>query len=102
LSIPFNISLLLCTYNNLTKVYDWQGLINGGSKRRMTPLVDISYPLPPDAVWKKVFLRSGRGKKEKEYTQGWSPEDEPLCKLCQKQCMYVPYKSCTIALNFLY
>jgi hypothetical protein len=69
----------------------------------MTPLVDISYPLPSDAVWKKVYLRSGRGKKEKEYTQGWSPKDEPLCKLCQKQCMYdyVLYKLC-IALKFVY
>lgn len=65
----------------------------------MTPLMEISYPLPSDAVWRKVYLRSGLGKKEKEYTQGWSLNDEPLCKLCQKQCMYVPYQSC-IALIF--
>ena len=55
----------------------------------MTPLVEISHPLPSDAVWRKVCLQSGHGKKEKEYTQGWSMTDEPLCKLCQKECMYV-------------
>lgn len=49
--------------------------------------MEISYPLPSDAVWRKVSLRSGLGKKEKEYTQGWSVTDEPLCKLCQKQCL---------------
>ncbi|KAK7411371.1 hypothetical protein VNO78_02804 [Psophocarpus tetragonolobus] len=64
-----------------------KGLLNGGSKRRKTPLTEISYPLPSEAVWRKVYLRSGLGKKEKEYTQGWSVSDEPLCKLCQKQCL---------------
>ncbi|CAL0323772.1 unnamed protein product [Lupinus luteus] len=63
-----------------------KGLLNGGSKRRMTPLTDVSHPLPSDAVWKKVYLHS-HGKKEKEYTQGWSLTDVPLCKLCQEQCM---------------
>ncbi|XP_047176712.1 uncharacterized protein LOC124843917 [Vigna umbellata] len=63
------------------------GLLNGGSKRRKTPIIEVSYPLPPDAVWKKVSLRSGLGKREREYTQGWSVTDEPLCKRCQKQCM---------------
>lgn len=53
----------------------------------MTPLLEISHPLPSDAIWKKVYLRSGNRKKEKEYTQGWTLEDEPLCKLCQKRCM---------------
>ncbi|QCE13972.1 SWI/SNF-related matrix-associated actin-dependent regulator of chromatin subfamily A-like protein 1 [Vigna unguiculata] len=66
--------------------YNNNGLLNGGSKRRKTPIIEVSYPLPPDAVWKKVYLRSGLGKKEREYTQGWSETDEPLCKLCQKQC----------------
>ncbi|XP_045825146.1 DNA annealing helicase and endonuclease ZRANB3 isoform X2 [Trifolium pratense] len=84
LQLPLDVELCYLSESNN---HNNKGLINGGSKRRMTPLVDISYPLPPDAVWKKVSLRSGRGKKEKEYTQGWSPEDEPLCKLCQKQCM---------------
>nr|KYP55768.1 Zinc finger Ran-binding domain-containing protein 3 [Cajanus cajan] len=63
------------------------GLLNGGSRRRKTPLMEISCPLPSDAVWRKVYLRNGISKKEKEYTQGWSLTDEPLCKLCQKQCL---------------
>ncbi|RHN66007.1 putative calcium/calmodulin-dependent protein kinase chromatin remodeling SNF2 family [Medicago truncatula] len=84
LQLPLAVEL--CYLSESTN-HNNKGLINGGSKRRMTPLVDISYPLPSDAVWKKVYLRSGRGKKEKEYTQGWSLKDEPLCKLCQKQCM---------------
>ncbi|KAJ4960943.1 hypothetical protein NE237_020853 [Protea cynaroides] len=63
------------------------GLLKGGSKRRATPLQDISQPLPENAIWKKVSLCSGNGKKEKIYAQGWSMMDEPLCKLCQEPCM---------------
>ncbi|KAL4633575.1 hypothetical protein ACB092_04G132100 [Castanea dentata] len=63
------------------------GLLKGGSKRRNTPLYEISQPLPSNAVWKKVNLCSSYGKKEKEYTQGWTLTDEPLCKLCQEPCM---------------
>ncbi|XP_058070254.1 uncharacterized protein LOC131219229 isoform X2 [Magnolia sinica] len=63
-----------------------EGLLKGGSKRRVTPLSDISCPLPLNAVWKKISLHSGCAKKEKEYTQGWTMSDEPLCKLCQKPC----------------
>ncbi|XP_058788404.1 uncharacterized protein LOC131662604 [Vicia villosa] len=84
LQLPLAVEL--CCLNE-SNSHNKKGLINGGSKRRMTPLVDISYPLPSDAVWKQVCLRSGCGKKEKEYTQGWSPKDGPLCKLCQNQCM---------------
>ncbi|XP_034673278.1 DNA annealing helicase and endonuclease ZRANB3 isoform X2 [Vitis riparia] len=62
------------------------GLLKRGSKRRTTPLGDISYPLPSNAVWKKVYLCSGYGKRVKEYTQGWTLMDEPLCKLCQTPC----------------
>ncbi|XP_042500157.1 DNA annealing helicase and endonuclease ZRANB3 isoform X2 [Macadamia integrifolia] len=62
------------------------GLLKGGSKRRATPLYDISHPLPENALWKMVCLRSGNGKKEKTYAQGWSMTDEPLCKLCQAPC----------------
>lgn len=63
-----------------------QGLLKGGSKRRATPIIEISKPLPSNAVWKKVHLLTGSGKKEKEYTQGWTLTDEPLCKLCQDPC----------------
>ncbi|XVF11849.1 hypothetical protein REPUB_Repub08aG0062600 [Reevesia pubescens] len=62
------------------------GLLKGGSKRRTTPLCEISVPLPPNAVWKKVHLQCSYGRKEKEYTQGWTLTGEPLCKLCQKPC----------------
>ncbi|OVA00749.1 SNF2-related [Macleaya cordata] len=61
------------------------GLLKGGSKRRATPLNDISHPLPANALWKKISLCSGR-KKDKEYTQGWTMTGEPLCKLCQTPC----------------
>lgn len=62
------------------------GLLKGGSKRRQTPLHEISNPLPSNASWKQVHLFSFYGKKEKVYTQGWSSQDEPLCKLCQNPC----------------
>ncbi|KAK7304668.1 hypothetical protein VNO77_42553 [Canavalia gladiata] len=84
LQLPLTVELC---YLNESNNHNNKGLLNGGSKRRMTPLMEISYPLPSDAVWRKVCLRSGLGKKEKEYTQGWSLTDEPLCKLCQKQCL---------------
>lgn len=67
----------------------WQGLLKGKSKKRTTSLHEISYPLPSDAVWRKISLYSGRGKKEKVYEQGWTLSEEPLCKLCQTPCKYV-------------
>ncbi|XP_027368431.1 DNA annealing helicase and endonuclease ZRANB3 [Abrus precatorius] len=84
LQLPLAVELCYLSESNN---HNNKGLLNGGSRRRMTPLMEISHPLPSDAVWKKVYLRSGLGKKEKEYTQGWSLTDEPLCKLCQKQCL---------------
>ncbi|KAE8731957.1 hypothetical protein F3Y22_tig00002338pilonHSYRG00223 [Hibiscus syriacus] len=62
------------------------GLLKGRSKRRTTPFCELNVSLPPNAVWKQVHLRRSCNKKEKEYTQGWTLTDEPLCKLCQKQC----------------
>lgn len=62
-----------------------QGLLKGGSKKRGTSLDDISHPLPSNAVWKNVSLF--HGKKERQYLQGWTHINEPLCKLCQKVCM---------------
>ncbi|RDY04796.1 DNA annealing helicase and endonuclease ZRANB3, partial [Mucuna pruriens] len=84
LQLPLAVELCYLSESNN---HNNKGLLNGGSKRRKTPLMEISYPLPSDAVWRKVYLRSGLGKKEKEYSQGWSLTDEPLCKLCQKQCL---------------
>ncbi|KAF7806233.1 DNA annealing helicase and endonuclease ZRANB3 [Senna tora] len=84
LQLPLAVELCYLSESNS---HNKKGLLNGGSKRRMTPLIEISHPLPSDAIWKKVYLRSGNGKKEKEYTQGWTSTDEPLCKLCQKRCM---------------
>ncbi|XP_057443109.1 uncharacterized protein LOC130734619 isoform X2 [Lotus japonicus] len=84
LQLPLAVELCyLSESNNHNK----KGLLNGGSRRRKTPLMEVSYPLPSGAIWKKINLRWGLGKKEKEYSQAWSLEDEPLCKLCQKQCM---------------
>ncbi|KAJ6810855.1 DNA annealing helicase and endonuclease ZRANB3 [Iris pallida] len=60
------------------------GLLKGGSKRRVTPVSDMRRPLNENAVWKKVSLRSTA--KEIEYTQAWTINSEPLCKLCQEPC----------------
>uniref|UniRef100_A0A6N2LX81 Uncharacterized protein n=1 Tax=Salix viminalis TaxID=40686 RepID=A0A6N2LX81_SALVM len=48
----------------------FEGLLKGGSKRRCTPLGEISHPLPSNAILKKVHLSSSYGQKEKQYTQG--------------------------------
>ncbi|XP_020226303.1 DNA annealing helicase and endonuclease ZRANB3 [Cajanus cajan] len=84
LQLPLAVELCYLSESNN---HNNKGLLNGGSRRRKTPLMEISCPLPSDAVWRKVYLRNGISKKEKEYTQGWSLTDEPLCKLCQKQCL---------------
>ncbi|XVE56866.1 hypothetical protein DITRI_Ditri04bG0044700 [Diplodiscus trichospermus] len=83
LQLPLSVEL--CYLKESTN-HNSGGLLKGGSKRRTTPLCEISVCLPPNAVWKKVHLQRSRGKKEKEYTQGWSLADEPLCKLCQEPC----------------
>ncbi|KAL8141906.1 hypothetical protein V2J09_014938 [Rumex salicifolius] len=83
LQLPLSLELsYLCETAN----HDDKGLLKGGSKRRNTPLCEISLPLPPDAVWKQVSLVGNR-KKDKVYLQAWSTMDEPLCKLCQNPCM---------------
>ncbi|KAI3463878.1 hypothetical protein Pfo_020541 [Paulownia fortunei] len=83
--LQFPLSYELC-YLNESLNHDNGGLLRGGSKRRKTPMAEISHPLPSNAAWRKVNLYSGRGQKEKLYTQGWSDMDEPLCKLCQTPC----------------
>ncbi|KQK15412.1 DNA annealing helicase and endonuclease ZRANB3 [Brachypodium distachyon] len=82
LQIPLSVEL--CYLKNSIN-HTTQGLIKGGSKRRITPLSVISDPLPENAEWRKVVLHNGTTK-EKEYTQGWTADDEPLCKLCQGLC----------------
>ncbi|KAG6529050.1 hypothetical protein ZIOFF_011244 [Zingiber officinale] len=62
-----------------------QGLLRGGSTRRVTPLSDICRPLPENSAWKKIILQRGAAK-EREYTQAWTTDDVPLCKLCQQPC----------------
>ncbi|KAJ8753320.1 hypothetical protein K2173_019719 [Erythroxylum novogranatense] len=84
LQLPLSIEL---RYLNESMNHNAEGMLNGGSKRRTTPLYNISHPLPENAVWKLVNLRGGFGKKEKQYTQGWTLMNEPLCKLCQKAIM---------------
>ncbi|XP_028548522.1 DNA annealing helicase and endonuclease ZRANB3 isoform X3 [Dendrobium catenatum] len=78
------LSLELC-YLKETVNHGLNGLLKGGSKRRVTPLSEIGCHLPENAVWKKVVLYSGSAK-EKEYTQAWSVSGEPLCKLCHAIC----------------
>ncbi|XP_019200029.1 PREDICTED: DNA annealing helicase and endonuclease ZRANB3 isoform X3 [Ipomoea nil] len=78
------LSTELC-YLNENINYDNEGLLKGRSKKRTTPLDEISHPLPSNATWKTVRL-VGSNKKERVYTQGWSDKDEPLCKLCQSVC----------------
>ncbi|XP_015571924.1 DNA annealing helicase and endonuclease ZRANB3 [Ricinus communis] len=84
-TLQLPLSIELC-YLNENINHSTEGLLKGGSKRRMTPWFEISYPLPSGAVWKNVNLSSSYGKKEKQYTQGWTLMDEPLCKLCQTPC----------------
>ncbi|XP_010452747.1 PREDICTED: DNA annealing helicase and endonuclease ZRANB3-like [Camelina sativa] len=83
LQLPLSLEL---SYLSESASHNSEGLLRGGSKRRNTPFSEISIPLPASAVWKKVNLRSGHQRKEKEYTQAWSMSNEPLCKLCQKPC----------------
>ncbi|XP_060205006.1 uncharacterized protein LOC132632894 isoform X1 [Lycium barbarum] len=83
LQLPLCVEL---SYLNENLNHDNGGLLRGRSRRRTTPLHEISYPLPPNAVWRKIHLCNGKGKQEKTYMQGWSDKDEPLCKLCQTPC----------------
>nr|XP_043638616.1 DNA annealing helicase and endonuclease ZRANB3 [Erigeron canadensis] len=81
LQLPLAVELCL----NESQNHDKEGLLKGGSKKRGTSLDDISQPLPADAVWKNVSLFHDR--KERQYLQGWTLVNEPLCKLCQKICL---------------
>ncbi|KAL6656905.1 hypothetical protein ACP70R_004685 [Stipagrostis hirtigluma subsp. patula] len=78
------LSLELCFLKDSMN-HSTEGLLKGGSKRRAAPLNDVSNPLPENAEWKKVVIHNGTSK-EKQYTQGWTINDEPLCKLCQGHC----------------
>ncbi|XP_040382387.1 DNA annealing helicase and endonuclease ZRANB3 isoform X2 [Oryza brachyantha] len=78
------LSLELC-YQNDNINHSTKGLLKGGSKRRVTPLCDVSNPLPENAEWRNVVLHNGTTK-ERVYTQAWTVHDEPLCKLCQEPC----------------
>ncbi|XP_044484678.1 DNA annealing helicase and endonuclease ZRANB3 isoform X2 [Mangifera indica] len=83
LQLPLSVELC-CLKETIN--HNTGGLLKGGSKRRTTPSDEISHPLPSDAVWKKIRIYSGFRKKEREFTQGWTLNNEPLCKLCQKPC----------------
>ncbi|XAR50004.1 DNA helicase [Bertholletia excelsa] len=85
LQLPLSIELCYLT-ESLN--HDSRGLLKGRSKRRTTPFHEIMHPLPSNAVWKKVCLCGGFGKKQKEYSQAWTVTGKPLCKLCQ-----TPYES---------
>lgn len=84
LQLPLSIELC---YLKESLNHDSGGLLNGRSKRRITPLNEISHQLPSNAVWKKVRLLGGSRKKEREYAQGWTVTGVPLCKLCQNPCL---------------
>ncbi|OWM65249.1 hypothetical protein CDL15_Pgr008839 [Punica granatum] len=83
LQLPLAIELC---YLNEGANHDTEGVLKGKSKRRTTPLFEISHPLPENAEWKKIHLLSSNDKKAKEYMQGWTLTDDPLCKLCQQPC----------------
>ncbi|KAL0672379.1 hypothetical protein Bca4012_000359 [Brassica carinata] len=83
LQLPLSLEL---SYLSERTSHNSEGLLRGGSKRRNTPFSEISVPLPKNAVWRRVNLRSGHQRKEKEYTQAWTMSNEPLCKFCQKHC----------------
>ncbi|WZZ37922.1 hypothetical protein YC2023_034181 [Brassica napus] len=83
LQLPLSLEL---SYLSERTSHNSEGLLKGGSKRRNTPFSEISVPLPQNAVWRRVNLRSGHQRKEKEYTQAWTMSNEPLCKFCQKHC----------------
>ncbi|KAK3127605.1 hypothetical protein QOZ80_7AG0575620 [Eleusine coracana subsp. coracana] len=78
------LSLELCFLKDSIH-HSTDGLIKGGSKRRTTSLNEVSNPLPGNAEWRKVVLHNSTAK-EKQYTQGWTVDNEPLCKLCQRLC----------------
>ncbi|CAD6340652.1 unnamed protein product [Miscanthus lutarioriparius] len=78
------LSLELCFLKDSIN-HSTEGILKGGSKRRAAPLNGVSNPLPENAEWRQVVLRNGTCK-ERQYTQGWTIDDEPLCKLCQGLC----------------
>ncbi|KAF3323361.1 DNA annealing helicase and endonuclease ZRANB3 [Carex littledalei] len=82
LQLPLSIELC---YLKESINHSSQGLLKGGSNRRVTPYSDISNSLPENAEWKKVILCGGPSK-EWEYTQAWIGGEQPLCKLCQRPC----------------
>ncbi|KAJ4841441.1 hypothetical protein Tsubulata_009085 [Turnera subulata] len=85
-TLQLPLSVELCCLNESVN-HNSRGVLKNGSKRRTTPLYEISHPLPSNAVLKMVHLSFGHGKKEKQFAQGWTLLDEPLCKLCQTPCM---------------
>ncbi|CAD6223220.1 unnamed protein product [Miscanthus lutarioriparius] len=78
------LSLELCFLKDSIN-HSTEGILKGGSKRRAAPLNGVSNPLPENAEWRQVVLRNGTCK-ERQYTQGWTIDGEPLCKLCQGLC----------------
>ncbi|KGN63703.1 DNA annealing helicase and endonuclease ZRANB3 isoform X1 [Cucumis sativus] len=90
LQLPLDIELCYLKENIN---HNAAGVLKGKSLRRTTPLDDISRPLPSSAVWKLVQLGCGFGKRKKEYAQGWTLTEEPLCKLCQTPCQGINAKA---------
>ncbi|XP_023516624.1 DNA annealing helicase and endonuclease ZRANB3 [Cucurbita pepo subsp. pepo] len=90
LQLPLDIELC---YLKESINHNADGVLKGKSLRRTTPIDDISRPLPSSAVWKLVQLCCGSGKRKKEYSQGWTLTDEPLCKLCQTPCQGINAKT---------
>ncbi|KAL0784093.1 hypothetical protein Bca101_000338 [Brassica carinata] len=81
LQLPLSLEL---SYLSERTSHNSEGLLRGGSKRRNTPFSEISVPLPKNAVWRRVNLRSGHQRKEKEYTQAWTMSNEPLWEATPK------------------
>ncbi|MCO5571485.1 hypothetical protein L7F22_025225 [Adiantum nelumboides] len=68
------------------------GLVKGGSKRRVTPISELSANMPEDAILRKIVL-DRHSFKDRHIQQAWSSNDEPLCKLCYNPCLTTNAKS---------
>ncbi|KAH7280039.1 hypothetical protein KP509_37G049700 [Ceratopteris richardii] len=64
------------------------GLVKGGSKRRVRPKDEIASNLPEDASLKMITLHHNAFK-DRNIQQPWSSAGEPLCKLCYHPCLAI-------------
>lgn len=90
LRLPLYLELSCMEYESN---HGLEGLLKGGSKRRVASRGEISYPLPENATWQKISLPKHHKIKERHEMQGWTEDGQPLCKLCQSPCLGTQAKS---------